>query len=163
MNPTIAGYIAFIRNNMGITTDQLPDDSMFIPLTYNVALQLVNLLLKVPSLGVVYDKTQPSIYTLCVYNLAGDRLLNWAQDPVDAPIYKNDLPYFAYVRDGLNLTGLKTGVIQSTNDLSTGGSYVVPEFFKNLTLADLSYLKTPYGQTYLMFAQDYGPTDWGIS
>lgn len=167
MNPTLEGYIAFIRDNMGITTDQLPDNSMFIPLTYNVALQIVNFALAAPNCwpfsNITLDPNQPSIYTLCVYNLAGDRLLNWTQDPIDAPIYKNDLKFFAYTRKTLNLTGLTTGVIQSTNDLTTGGSYVVPDFFKNLTLADLAYLKTPYGQQYLMFAQDYGPTEWGIS
>lgn len=163
MDPTLEGFIAFIRDVMGITTDQLPDDSSVIPMAYYASLQIVNLALKEPTWDVASDPTQPSLYTLAVYNLAGDRLLNWARDPSNAPIYQDGLKFFAYIRKTLNLTGFTPGVIQSTNDLTTGGSYVVPEWAKNLTIRDLSNLKTPYGQEYLGIAQDYGPTDWGIS
>lgn len=162
MEPTLAGFVAFIRGVMGITVDQLPDNAGVIPMAYNVAIQTVNILLDVQSVP-GGDPNQPSIYALAVYNLAGDRLLNWALDPNGAPNYLDNLPFFKYVRKSLNLSGFVPGVIQSTNDLTTGGSYVVPEAFKNLTIADLSNLKTPYGQQYLAFAQDYGPSEWGIS
>lgn len=163
MNPTLGGFLAFIRDVMGITVPQLASNAAVIALAYNAALQVVNLALKLPTCGAGVDPTQPSLYTLAVYNLAGDRLLNWAQDPIGAPVYENNLPFFRFTRKTLNLTGFTPGVIQSTNDLSTGGSYVVPDAFRNLTIRDLMNLKTPYGQEYLAIAQDYGPTEWGIS
>lgn len=162
MGPTLSGFVTFIAQVMGITTQQLPSDSPVIPLAYNVAIQTVNILLGAcPTPGA--DPTLPSLYALAVYNLAGDRLLNWAQDPTNAPIYKDGLPFFAYIRKTLNLTGFVPGVIQSTNDLTTGGSYVVPDAFQNMTIGDLQNLKTTYGRTYLALAQDYGPSDWGLS
>jgi hypothetical protein len=30
-------------------------------------------------------------------------------------------------------------------------------------MGNLQNLKTPYGRAYLAFAQDYGPSVWGIS
>ena len=44
-----------------------------------------------------------SFYELAVYNLGGSNLLNFTQDAVDAPIYKDELPYFAYYRKKWNL------------------------------------------------------------
>lgn len=162
MQPTQAGFVYFIRDTMGIPESALPDNTNVIPLAYNYALQTVNLALDVACFPMV-DPNQPSLYALAVYNLAGHTILCVAQDPVNAPVYKNDLPYFAYIRKTLNLSGFSSGVVQSTNDLTTGGSYVVPEAFKNLTIGDLNLLKTPYGQWYLAIAQDYGPSEWGIS
>lgn len=163
MDPTEAGFLAFIRQVMGISSTYLPDDSVTIPFVYNYAIGTVNLAIDCLP---VNNPAQPSTYALAVYNLAGDRLLNFAQDQEDV-VYKTvdgvGYGFFAYTRKALNLTGFTPGVIQSTNDLTTGGSYVVPEAFKELTIGDLSNLKTPYGQWYLSIAQDYGPSEWGIS
>lgn len=149
---------------MGIGTSVLPDGTPVIAFVYNYAIQTVNLALKVicnPS------PTEPNTYAIAVYNLAGDRLLNFAQDAEGAPVYKTidvvTYRYFEYIRKTLNLTGFTPGVIQSTNDLTTGGSYVVPDAFAGLTIGDLSNLKTPYGVMYLSIAQDYGPSEVGVS
>ncbi len=40
---------------------------------------------------------------------------------------------------------------------------VVQEAAKNFTLANLQNLKTPWGRTYLGFAQAYGPSIIGLS
>lgn len=162
MEPTQTGFVQFVREVMGITPIILPDDSSVFGWTYNYAIQTVNLALDYTCFPVA-DPSQPSLYALAVYNLAGHTLLCFAQDPEGAPIYKDDMKYFAYIRKTFNLSGFTSGVIQSTNDLTTGGSYVVPEAFKNLTIGDLNLLKTPYGQFYLTIAQDYGPSEWGIS
>lgn len=164
MDPTPAGFLWFIRNIMGITTQQLPDSAGIIEFAYAFAIQTVNLALKViPN----PDPNANSMYAVAVYNLAADILLHLAQDPQGAPVYKTingqTFTYFEYVRHTLNLAGFTPGVIQSTNDLTTGGSYVVPEWAKNLTIGDLSNLQTPYGRMYLSIAQDYGPSEWGMS
>ncbi len=164
MDPTPAGFMWFIRTIMKISTTYLPDSAGVIEFVYALALQTVNLALQcVPN----PTPTAPNTYAIAVYNLAADLLLNLAQDEDGAPVYKTidgrTYTYFEYVRHTLNLGGFTPGVIQSTNDLTTGGSYVVPEAFQHLTIGDLSNLKTPYGRMYLSIAQDYGPTEVGIS
>ena len=163
--PTVAGFLSFVRTIMGIGTDVLPDDSPVIPIAFSVALNIVN-----PALcGVCIDATalggvQVDQYTLAVYNLAGDNLLNYAQDATDAPDVEGSdppAPYFKNLRKVWNMTGFTPGVVQSTNDESTGVSYVVQEAAKNFTLGNLQNLKTPYGRAYLAIAQDYGEI-WGI-
>ena len=153
MGPTLSGYLSFIRNVMAVPTGALPDNSAVIATSYNTSLALVNrALCRVRN----PDPAQPSIYALAVYNLAGDRLVNYAQDIPP-------LTYFQDLRKELNLTGFVGGIITSSNDESTGESLVVPKFAENLTMSDLQRLKTPWGRQYLEFIQDYGPSIWGFS
>lgn len=159
-SPTVAGFLAWIRAIMQIGTGVLPDDSPYVPFAYNVAMNTTNrALCKVPNL----NRGLPSIYALAVYNLGGDRIINYAPDLPDAPVYKNGLPFFAYMRSSLDINSFVGGVIQSTSDEGTSESMVVPDAFKNLTIGDLQLLKTPWGRQYLAFAQDYGPAVWGLS
>ena len=93
-------------------------------------------------------------------------MFNYAQDQNGAAIILGSDPpqaYFAYSRKVWNIYGFVSGVVQSTNDESSGVSMVVQEAAKNFTLGDLQNLKTPYGRKYLSFAQDYGPSAWGLS
>lgn len=170
MQPTLAGFLLFIRNVMGITTAVLPDDSPVIGFVFSVALAIVNPALAqacVPQTdltGAQLNSGGYTIFALAVYNLAGDRLINYAPDVTDAPnVSGGDLPYFAWARKQFNINGFVSGVIQSSNDESTGQSLVVQKAAENFTLGDLQNLKTPWGRTYLAFAQDYGPNVWGLS
>jgi hypothetical protein len=160
--PTLAGFLLFIRNGMGITTTVLPDSSVWITYAYNVAVALVNQAL---STVVVDPVAGTTIYTLAVYNLAASNLLNFAQDLPDAAIVPGSdppQPFFAYTRSKWNMTSFVSGVVQSTSDEGTSMSVVVPKQLEELTLANLQQLKDPYGRVYLQFAQDYG-TLWGLS
>lgn len=162
-SPTQAGYILFIRNVMGITTAQLPDSSPSIGWTYEIAKAWVN-----KSLCKWGAPTSPyaSMYAIAVYNFAGDRLINYAQDPADAPYVEGTDPpmkFFAYSRKTWNIYGFVSGIVQSTSDESTSVSMVVPKQFENFTLADLQSLKTPWGREYLAIAQQYGPSVWGLT
>lgn len=166
MDPTQAGYLSFIRNVMGIEVQYLPDNSPAIAITYNVAIMLVNQGIKLFGTCPGGDPTLPSLYALAVYNLAADRLITWAPDQtgvVFKTVDNQEYGYFAWARKQFNSNGFTPGVIQSTNDLTTGGSFVVPEAFKYFTIRDLQNTKTPYGQAYLEIAMDWGPNDWGIS
>lgn len=163
MDPTEAGFLAFIRNIMAIPAPVLPSDSLYIGWSYNVALSFVNETLRVAGAA---SPTFPSIYALAVYNLGGDRLVNYAQDVPDAPnVVGSDppLPFFANMRRVLNINAFVSGVIQSASDESTSESMVVPDFMKGLTFRDLQMTKTPWGREYLGIAQDYGPSVWGIT
>lgn len=144
---------------MSITSAILPDDSFSLRLAYAVALDIVNLKLAIVSVN---------LYTLAVYNLGGDNLLNFAQDVVGAPPYgasdnPDKLPYFAYMRQRFKLLDFTPGVVQSSSDESTSVSLVVQEAAKDFKLADLQNLKTPYGRQYLSIAQRVGPSAWGLT
>lgn len=148
--PTLAGFISFIRNVMGISTVYLPDNSPVIPMALSVALAIVN-----PALNAVgyapgiAGTVGVSIYTLAVYNLAGDNVVNYAPD-------QTDQTFFQDLRTKMNINAFVSGVIQSASDESTSESMVVQEAAKDFTLANLQQLKTPWGRQYLAFAQSYG-------
>ncbi len=71
MQPTIAGFLTFIAQVMGITPNYLPTNAPVITTAFNVAMAIVN---------PVLCQIDPSIYALSVYNLAGDNLINYAPD-----------------------------------------------------------------------------------
>lgn len=147
---------------MQIPVEVLPDGSMWFSFSFDVSMLTVNLLMNVVS---------PPIYTLAVYYLAGDILINNATDVPNAPVYAppgtttnvDKLPYFAYMRKQFNINGFVSGVIQSASDEGTSESMVVPDSLSQLSLSDLQNLKTPWGRQYLAWAQKYGPAPWGLS
>ena len=152
MDPTLAGFMAFITGVMGINTTVLPANSAIIPYVYNMALNTVNVALAgVPNV----DPTQPSIYAVAVYNLAGDYLVNFAPD-------QSAQTYFADLRKSFGVNSFVSVVINSTSDEGTSESMTVPKAFDELTIGNLQNLKTPWGRVYLGIAQSYG-TLWGLS
>lgn len=54
------------------------------------------------------------------------------------------------------------GIVQNASDNTTAASILVPDFYKNLSLSDLSCLRTPYGRNYLMMLQQMGSL-WGLT
>lgn len=160
MDPTLPGFIAFIRNVMGINTTVLPDSSAVIPMALSVALAIVNpALASAGYMPGVTGTVAVSIYTLAVYNLAGDNVINFAPDVASAP---NDT-FFKDLRASFQTNAFVSGVISASNDESTGESLVVQEAAKNFTLGNLQNLKTPWGRQYLAFAQAYGPSIIGMN
>ena len=151
--PTLAGYQSFIQNVMGISTTVLPTSNPAIPFSFDVALAIVNRTLSCVSL----------MYTIAVYNLAGDWLINVAQDQPDAPNVpgsKPPAPFFANMRQVLKIDSFIAGVVQSSGDEGTNQSLLVQDAAKDFTLDDLQRLKTPWGRQYLAIAQKYGPSIW---
>lgn len=119
----------------------------FIAITLKVAQEIVNDVLNLAS---------PLLYTLAVYNLAADRLINFAVD-------QTNQTYFDDQRKNLNIMMPSVGVVSGSSDESTSTSLLNPEAMKTFTLQDLQTLKTFYGRTYMSYAQMYGPDIWGIS
>jgi hypothetical protein len=159
-DPTLAGFKTFI-SKQGLPMDALPMSADVIPMAFNVAMTLVNQwLINVPS----PDKSLPSLYALAVYNLAMDRVANYAQDTDSSPMYPgSNLPYWEGLRKGLNINGFVGGVISSASDNGTSQSMTTPEVMQNLTFDDLQTLKTRWGRTYMSLAQTFGQSDWGMS
>jgi len=142
--PTLSGYLAFIRNIVGINSTILPDNSPVIEFSYNLAINIcTDLLVKIPQIPSEF------LYITAVYNLATDTLFTYAQD-------QEGQKYFAQVQQKYQLHALVPGVVSFAGDEGTQTTMVVPEAFKNMTIANLQNLKTPYGRTYLGIAQDFG-------
>jgi len=187
--PTLEGYLVFIRTVMGIPDTELPDDAPIIPMSYYMALGMVNPAFMAlgsetwgmsplvavmnppqvfldargpvggnpnPPAPLAADPGYPSYYAWAVYNLAGHFLIMFAQDTPPST-------YFADLRDKYGMNTFVPGVIQASHDQGTGQAFIVPDFVKNMTLADLGYLKTPWGRFYMGLAQAYGPTIWGLT
>lgn len=144
--PTQAGFQSWVYSAMGITTDELPVDSPFIGYAYDVASDIVNPFI---------NRISPLQYTLAVYNLGGDRLINFAQDTPPST-------FFVDTRREMDITVFVPGVVSATADVSTSTSILNIEAMKNFTLGNLQNLKTIWGRAYLAIAQDTG-TIWGLS
>jgi hypothetical protein len=145
--PNQADYTTFLRGAVGIATGVLPDNDDSIPTTLSIAQDIVNEALSCAS---------PHIYTLAVYNLAADRLLNFA---IDQP----NQTYFQDLRKQFRISDISVGVVASISDEGTSMSVLNPESMKALTLQDLQTLKTHYGRAYMGFAQMYGTNLWGLT
>lgn len=157
MAVNLADYQSFITNQMQIPVAALPLTAPVILMSLAIAEEIVNPALQSvgAACGSTLGYTGPSIYELAVYNLAADNLINFAPD-------QPGQTFFADLRTAWKITSFVPGVIQASADVSTSESLLVPDFMKNLTMADLQYMKTPYGRQYLAFAQRYG-TMWGVS
>ena len=154
MNPTLAGFQSFISDVMGINPLYLPSDSTSIGWAFSIALMIVN-----PDLAIVATPSsapvQTSLYVQAVYNLAGDNLINYAQD-------QTGRTYFSDLRKAYSINSFAAGVVTSASDSGTSDSLAVPEALHSLTLSQLQNVKTPWGRQYLAFAQTYG-TMWGVA
>lgn len=142
MSVSLAGFIAFVRSEMNITDYQVPDNSQSLSLAYTGAVEWVN-----RDIAMV----MPNSYAIAVYNLAASFLINYGTESG-----------FASLREELGLNNFVAGVVSASSDNSTSSQRLVPDFFKDLSLADLQMLRDPWGRRYLMIAQQFGSL-WGLS
>lgn len=118
-----------------------------VPVSLGIAMRTVNCAL---------NAVDSAIYTLAVYNLAADRLINFAPD-------QKGQTFFADLRTKtFKISSFTPGVVSSTSDKSTSTALLNSEFMERMTLRDLQNLKTPYGRAYLEMAMDYGPNIWSL-
>jgi hypothetical protein len=181
--PTLAGFNSFVTNGMGVPKTALQVGSPYPGWAFDWARATVN-----PAIGYAsctplyygfpgYVGAPPGgfLYTMAVYNLGGDFLINIAQDQVVAPapadcdcddppplVSTTPLNYWTNLRGQFKIVPFVSGVISSTADEGTSESLQVIEVAKNFLLSDLQNLKTPYGRTYLGIAMKFG-TLWGLS
>lgn len=143
---TESGFLQFVRDQMAIDAQNLPDAAPAIAFCYALAIEIVN-----PAILTV----SPLMYDQAVYNLAADNLINFAPD-------YGDSSFFFDLRKKWSIGNFAAGVVQSTTDNSTSTALLVQDAAKGFKLADLQNLKTPYGRQYLYIAQRTS-TLWGIS
>lgn len=142
MTTSLSGFIEFVRTDMGITTAQVPDNSPSLSMAYGGATEWVNQEI---------EMVMPNMYGIAVYNLGASFLVNYGTESV-----------FSESRKELGLNNFKAGVITGAGDNATSAQRLVPDFFKELSLADLQMLQDPWGRRYLMIAQQFGSL-WGLS
>lgn len=152
MDPTLAGFLSFLRASVAISTTVLPDNSDFIPLAFNYAENVtLSQLKEMPNV----NATLPSIYATAVYNLATHILIETAQD-------QTGQTYFADARRAFGLNDAFGGLVNSASDQGTSASAVIPDWVQNMTLDEFSLIKTPYGRVYMRIAQK-AHAHWGLS
>ncbi len=144
--PTLSGFMAFIANVMNINPIYLPTNAPIIPISFDVAMSIVNRALISAPAG---SLTALMPYAWAVYNLAGSTLLNFAQD-------QPGRDYFHALRKELGINKFQPGMVASSGDVSTSTGLLNPEFMKQLTMRDLQNAKDPYGRAYLEIAMMYG-------
>lgn len=144
--PSYEGFLWFLRNIADMSPTVLPDGSQVINFSYCVATDLT--LRAIEQVSVLQ-------YTIAVYNLGTDRVINFAPD-------QTGQTYFQDLRKQFNLLKFQGGVITNASDEGTSAGIQVIDALKNITLADLQYLKSPYGREYMGIAQMYG-TIWGLT
>lgn len=145
--PTQAGFLAFLRTVVGIDPLNLPDSDPVIEMAFEISRERV-------SLDLAYAGSR-HLYSMAVYNLAADRVINFADD-------QPDRLYFKKLRETLDINVFVPGVIASSGSGPTSEGTLNPEFMKNFTMGNLQNLKTQYGRIYLDLAQSVG-TLWGLS
>ena len=170
--PNLTEFYSFLQNVVGIPSQALPPlsnnvidsggnqviDSSGANVTSNPPTSWVNVMLTI-AMEIVNDTLQcasQDIYTLAVYNLAADRVINFGQDSPPSN-------FFAKARSLLKIDAISVGIVASAGDQGSNTTMLNPDFMRNLTFMDLQMMKTPYGRAYMGFAQMYGSNLWGVT
>jgi hypothetical protein len=144
--PNVTDYTTFLYEVVGIPAVNLPSTAPIIAMSLQIATDIV-------SKAILFASAD--MYVLAVYNLAADRLFNFASD-VEGQTYFDDY------RKKWKILSLSVGVPAAASDQGTSVGLLNPESLKGLTLANLQNLKTPMGRDYLQIAQSLGAI-WGVS
>lgn len=147
-NPPV-GIGTYLLSQPATATQSTPETinatNQWIVSTFWVAMRTVNRALAIAG----------PLYGFAIYNLATDRLINWAPDITDQT-------YFQDLRRDMKIDRPALGVASSGSDQGTSGTILNPDFMRGLTLADLQSLKTPFGREYIGIAQHFGPDIFGL-
>ena len=95
-------------------------------------------------------------YARACYNLGMHLLLAFAQDTAPST-------FFSTQRQAFGMNQLRPGIVMAAGDQSTSQTFMVPEFFQDISMEGLEATKTPWGRQWLAYQQMYGRTVWGVS
>lgn len=155
LTPNLVDFTTFVETDVQIPTAALPTNSPYLGYAFNQAMLLV---IQCSMAGV--------LYTLAVYNCATAILFQITPD-------QSGQTYFADARSnlvstnfpnggfGLNLAPL--GLVTSAADEGTSSTLKTPDWAAGLTIGQLQFFKTFWGQQYLSYEQSYGPVIVGLT
>ncbi|MHB8914742.1 MAG: hypothetical protein ACYC4K_02895 [Thiobacillus sp.] len=144
--PNAADFYTFVTNQ-GVPTADLPSTSEY--LTWALAYGQNIALLPPPLMPAI-------VYVMAVYNLGMHQLIKVAQD---IPNYT----FFTNARTQFGILSFMAGPIVASGDGQTSETLLSADWMKGMTLSALDLLKTPFGRSYLEYAQAYGPNIVGVS
>lgn len=137
--PNLADFTTFVEDQ-GVPADDLPSDSSYVQWAFNYAVAAVMQESFIP----------PTVYVIAVYNYGMHYLLHIAVD-------QTGQTFFTDARESYGLLSFKGGAVVSASDQGTSGTVSGSRALSNLSLAAMDMLKTPWGQQYLFYAQQFGP------
>src|SRR4051812_31048615 len=125
--PNIPGFADFVTAMMAPPNPPFdPATSPYVPFAFDSAIQMVNTNLQCVPMNGNFN-TNWSIYSLAVYNLAADYLIQFAQDGATDPIYKDGLKYWQWMRKQFGVYNFTPGVVTSSGDQGTAATIAVSE------------------------------------
>lgn len=128
---TRAGFVAWIRTNIGASETDLPDDSASITTAYDLSVVLCQ--------GFELATTRTDIVDILTYNLAGHYLYMFGTESVLVA---------ARNKFGLNVVG----IVNSASDQGTSGGFALPDWVTKGGPFESELSKTPQGRLYLSVA-----------
>ena len=143
--PNLADFTTFVYNQ-GVTTAQLPSTSPYLQWAFNHGFDQTFTVPQMP----------PILYVIAVYNYGFHHLLQVTQDQPGET-------YFTNARVTYGLLTFTAGPVISSGDQGTNQTLVEPEYLRTMTISMGNLMKTPWGQSYLDYAQQYGPNLVGFS
>lgn len=147
LTPNFQDFLTFVRNDAKIPTSAISDDDPMLETCFELGQETVPM-----HVGL---QLQPLIYLVCVYSFGVSYLLHCANDEPGST-------YFSNIRKELNLDTLTYGLLNQASDQGTAGGELIPNAIQRLSLADLNFLKDPFGRRAISFLMELGPL-WGLS
>jgi hypothetical protein len=144
--PTLAGFITFCRNVVGIPTVDMPDADA----GFQTSLDYANLWIPDD-----LAKISPGLFTAATYNWAASLLIQYQQD-VAGQIF------FTSARQSFGISNFVPGVISNASNEATSQGMTIGKGLSNMSLTDLQRVKDPYGRQALAILMDTG-TLWGLT
>lgn len=147
--PNIVDFLCFLTYSVQIPSAALPATSPFPQFALSMAIDKV---LRGPSC------IPGPVYTMAVYNCATHLLLGMTPD-------QQGQTYFANARsnEGFSLLLPSAGIVDATSDVSTSAAFTAPNWAAGMTIEQLGFYRTPWGRTYLGYAQSYGSSIVGLT
>lgn len=144
--PTLAGFITFCRNIVGIPVVDMPDEDPGFQNALDYAALWIPIYLNTIS---------PGLFTLATYNWAASLIIQYQPDEAGQV-------FFSQARQAFQINNFVPGVITTASNEATSQSMTIGKGLQNMTLTDLQRVKDPYGRAALAILQDLG-TVWGLT
>ena len=144
--PNAADFYTFVTGQ-GVPTADLPSTSEY--LTWSLAYAQNWALLPPPGMPAI-------VYVMAVYNLGMHHLIKVAQDVAGQT-------FFTDQRAAYGMMAFSAGPVVASGDGPTSVTLMAADWMKDLTMMALGLLKTILGQSYLEYAQAFGPNICEVS